>query len=182
MSSYHLSQLDNREQLEDAQENCRVACVQVDLLHGDARNLQHLADGSIDKIISCPPFGRQFSKESEDSNGNDLYGELLLEWSRVLKDTGRMVLLVDASNLLFMKEAIEKANCHVDFQRAPFRLGKLRGTFLVVSKTKTFSARKEGLFDFEVGQARGRALWAELRSQALPSLVPYSRTLPFSTS
>jgi SAM-dependent methyltransferase len=164
-------------QLQYAKENCQAAKMPVELLYADARKLTHLKDSSVDKIISCPPFGRQFDKVSEN-----LYEELLLEWSRVLKDTGRMALLLDMANLPSMTEAIEKANCQIEFCRSPsFRLGKIRATILLVSKASTISKDegrlREGKLRWETRDDSGRATWATMRSEALPSLIPYSLTV-----
>jgi 23S rRNA G2445 N2-methylase RlmL len=63
-------------QLQDAVENCKAAKVPVELLKGDAQLLEHLADESVDEILSCPPFGHRFPKESEN-----LFAHLLQEWS-----------------------------------------------------------------------------------------------------
>ena len=159
-------------QLQDALENVNASCLQnkIQLILGDARELPY-EDSSIDKIISCPPFGRQFEKIVS-------FEELLVEWSRVLKQNGRMVLLLDTSNVQPFIEATKKTNCcHVDYCRSPsFRLGKIRATILIVSKRVSSDTPKEGKLPWEQGHSQsGRQLWSTLRSQALPSLVPYSQ-------
>jgi SAM-dependent methyltransferase len=162
------------DQLQFAAQNCQAARVPVELRKIDARNLTHLRNSSVDKILSCPPFGRQFEKMS-----SNLYGEMLMEWSRVLKDSGRMALLVDMSNLKSLRQAVEKANCHVEFCRSPsFQLGRIRATILLVSKKAGEIDKdepKEGRMKWETGDG-GRAMWSTLRLQTLPSLVPYSVT------
>ena len=169
-------------QLEDGAENCKAANVSVELVCADSRKLEHFKDGSVDKILCCPPFGRQFSIESDK-----LYDELLQEWSRVLKPTGRMVLLVDTPNVDSLAHAVKMASCRVEFIRSPpFRLGKIRGTIVIVVKDHIASygsygsepSPGEGLFDWERGDGRGRALWTALRAQALPALVAYSKARP----
>ena len=157
------------EQLEDAQENINASGFKnIELLLGDARHLPY-DDSSIDKIISCPPFGRQFEKIS--------FQELIKEWSRVLKDNGRMALLLDAANIDPFIEATEMTNtCQVEYCRSPyFKLGRIRASILIVSKQSARRSIKKGKLSWEQGHSEsGRPLWATLRSQALPSLVPYS--------
>lgn len=158
------------EQLGDAALNCQAAMVKVDLRIGNASQLAQFPDSSVDRILSCPPFGRQFDKSS-----SELYADLLLEWSRVIKPDGKMVLLIDSGNLLELKEAITTAGCQVVFQRSEFWLGKIRATILVVHKgdaQPNDNLVQSTPFDWEVGELRGRALWTSLRSQALPKLMP----------
>ena len=157
------------EQLEDAQENINASGFKnIELLLGDARHLPY-DDSSIDKIISCPPFGRQFEKIS--------FQELIKEWSRILKDDGRMALLLDAANIDPFIEATKMTNtCQVEYCRSPyFKLGRIRASILIVSKQSSRRSIKKGKLSWEQGHSKsGRPLWATLRSQALPSLVPYS--------
>ncbi|CAJ1966743.1 unnamed protein product [Cylindrotheca closterium] len=172
------------DQLQNAKENIEATNVAVELQPGvDARNLSDWKDSSVDKIVCCPPFGRQFEKDSDA-----LYEDLMREWSRVLKATGRMGILIDKSNVQSMMEAIQKANCHVDQCRTPsFRLGNIRATILVVSKLSSTKSVKEQQKETEFGplwweqeqqtntnQPPGRSLWTAMRAEALPSLVPYS--------
>ena len=159
----------SEEQLKDAKENYLAAHVPMELTKADARNLSHLGDGSVDKILTCPPFGRQFEKISAN-----LYKELLVEWSRVLKESGLMVILVDVSNVQALCDAVDEAQCAIEFRRSPFRLGKIRATLVVVVKGSQSRPTREGKFDWEQGDQKGRSLWAEIRERALPSLVPYS--------
>lgn len=53
------------DQLQDAQMNVNAAKARVDLLQGDARDLRHIKDSSIDWILRCRPFGRQFGTPDE---------------------------------------------------------------------------------------------------------------------
>jgi len=163
------------DQLENAKENIEAAKVVVELESADARKLADWNDSSVDKIVCCPPFGRQFEKVSDS-----LYEDLMKEWSRVLKDTGRMAILLDKGNVASMTEAIQNANCQVDQCRTPsFQLGNIRATILLASKRSNTSCEQKetefGLLWWEKGNQRfGRSLWAAMRSEALPSLVPYS--------
>ena len=158
-------------QLLHAEANVKAARVKVRLRLGDARRMVDLSTGSIDKIVSCPPFGRQFGSPNEIP---DLYHDLLQEWSRVLKHNGRMVLLVDTGNIEFMVAAIEKAECHVGQMRECFRLGKIQATIMIVEKGPASAPIRRGVFDWEVGPQKDRTLWATLRSSASPALVPFS--------
>lgn len=166
-------------QLLHAQANVDAARVRVQLCEGDARRMD-LSSGSIDKIVSCPPFGRQFGAPDEIP---DLYDDLLQEWSRVLKHDGRMVLLVDTANIENMFGSVEKAGCHVARMRDYFRLGKIQATIMIIAKGPATSAQvRRGRFDWEVGPQKGRALWATLRSGALPALIPFSSIMRSQTT
>jgi 23S rRNA G2445 N2-methylase RlmL len=167
-------------QLLNAQANVDAARVKVQLNQGDARRMVDVPSGSIDKIVSCPPFGRQFGSPHEIP---DLYDDLLQEWSRVLKHDGRMVLLMDTANVDNMVAAVEKAGCHVDRMREYFRLGKIKATILIIERGPATSAHVHvGRFDWEVGPQKDRALWARLRSGALPALIPFSYIISSETT
>lgn len=163
------------DQLQLAKENVEAAKVAVQLQFADAKNLRDWKDGSVDKIVCCPPFGRQFEKDSDN-----LYEELMVEWSRVLKDGGKISILLDEGNIPSMMDAIQKANCHVDQCRTPtFELGKIRATIILASKPPSDAPKKETEFGslwWEHTKYPGRSLWSTMRSKALPSLVPYSCT------
>ncbi len=60
------------------------------LARWDARRLP-LADGSVDRVVSNPPFGKQLSTPEEIV---PLYRAMVAEYNRVLKPGGRAVLLV----------------------------------------------------------------------------------------
>jgi len=73
------------------------------LARWDARKLP-LANGSMDRIISNPPFGRQLG---DPSQLGPLYAKLVGECDRVLKPGGRAVFLVgDAQPLLAATDTI----------------------------------------------------------------------------
>ena len=59
-----------------------------------------LEDGSIDAIVSCPPFDRQYAATGGLS---ELYGASFREMRRVLKPGGRAALLLDENSLEIAK-------------------------------------------------------------------------------
>jgi tRNA (guanine6-N2)-methyltransferase len=68
----------------------------VHLARWDATRLP-LADRSVDRIVSNPPFGKQLSRPEEVG---PLYRQMMLEYERVLRPGGRAVLLAaDAAAL-----------------------------------------------------------------------------------
>src|SRR5262245_26893020 len=69
------------------------------LARWDATRLP-LADGSVDRIVSNPPFGKQLGRPEDVG---PLYRRALTEYDRVLRPGGRAVLL--ASNAAALKEA-----------------------------------------------------------------------------
>ena len=102
-------------------ENVEFANVMVELQNVDARRLVDCEDASVDKIVCSPSFGRQFEKDSEN-----FYEELLKEWSKVLKDNGRIAILLDMDNVPSMMDAMRSANCTVDQCHKPsFQLGRI---------------------------------------------------------
>jgi tRNA (guanine6-N2)-methyltransferase len=60
------------------------------LARWDARRLP-LAEGSVDRLVSNPPFGKQLGRPEEIG---PLYRDAVAEWHRVLRPGGRAVLLV----------------------------------------------------------------------------------------
>jgi tRNA G10 N-methylase Trm11 len=73
------------------------------LLRWDARQLP-LADASVDRIVSNPPFGKQLG--TPESIGL-LYRDLLCECQRVLRPAGRVVLL--AADAVALRKAARAA-------------------------------------------------------------------------
>ncbi len=67
----------------------------------DARRLTSLVDGSINKIVTDPPWG--FYEERRAETITDFYGEMLAEFARLLKDDGLLVVLMG------QKERFEEA-------------------------------------------------------------------------
>ncbi|HEV3237044.1 MAG TPA: N-6 DNA methylase [Gemmataceae bacterium] len=64
-----------------------------------------LDDGSLDRIVSNPPFGKQLSRPEDIGR---LYQKIVVEYDRVLKADGRAVLLVSDFGLL--KEATKSVS------------------------------------------------------------------------
>lgn len=62
----------------------------------DATDLQDITSGSVDKIITDPPWGVSISKEL---NLEDFYYRMLREFSRVLAPNGLLVILVGKKNV-----------------------------------------------------------------------------------
>jgi len=165
----------SHDQLKDAKINLNSCNLDqaVELHHGDSRHLAMLENETVDTIICCPPFGRQFEQDTNDS-----FRDLLLEWSRVLKaDDGKMVLLIDEENVNALTCAIQNANCSVFSIRHSFRLGKLQATIVIAHKLKVASMclpnRTRLSWENESPLLeKDRALWSRIRTKALPALVP----------
>lgn len=165
----------SHDQLKDAKVNLNSCNLDqaVELHHGDSRHLAMLENETVDTIICCPPFDRQFEQDTNDS-----FKDLLLEWSRVLKaDDGKMVLLIDEENVNALTCAIQNANCSVFSIRHSFRLGKLQATIVIAHKLKVASMclpnRTRLSWENESPLLeKDRALWSRIRTKALPALVP----------
>jgi 23S rRNA G2445 N2-methylase RlmL len=80
----------------------------IDIRQWDARHLP-LQSGSVSALVTNLPFGKQIGT-GEDNRS--LYPALLAEWSRVLGERGRMVLLGAERRLL--RRSIEKQRLAVD--------------------------------------------------------------------
>ena len=178
----------DRQQLEYTRINVQAMGLQdkVRLFQGDSRDISHVESHSVDRILCCPPFGRQFSREAfQQQEGSllDFYQELLKEWNRLLKvDTGSMILLIDEDNLKDLTKAIqEETNCVITCQRR-FRLGNLQ-CFIVVADAARDQDNKKISPSSELPWERDssgmkmdtRTLWAQLRASELPSLVPVAQ-------
>jgi tRNA (guanine6-N2)-methyltransferase len=68
----------------------------ISLARWDAADLP-LASGSVDRIVSNPPFGKQLSTPEQIG---PLYEAVAVEWDRVLKPGGRAVLLAMEQEIL----------------------------------------------------------------------------------
>jgi SAM-dependent methyltransferase len=166
-------------QLQDALLNLdATGCTdQVSLKQGDARNLHWLEDDSVAVILTCPPFGRQFSRGSDL---NVLYREWIDEWARVLDPhCGRMALLVDIDHEEDALAAIRGANrkLKVVVHREPFRLGRLQATVIVAQRfmrNTRYRPSPQKRFAWESDAKESRAEWARLRAARLQQLVPYT--------
>lgn len=64
----------------------------IDVIHGDALSLHEIDTGSIDKIISDPPWG-EYKVMAEPEK---FFEKMLKEFDRILKQNGIIVLLVGA--------------------------------------------------------------------------------------
>ncbi len=80
----------------DAQRNAAAAGVHVDLRAGDARSLP-LPDGSVDRVVSNLPWGRQIAV---DEALETLYRQSFAAMRRVLAPGGRIALLTSNPELL----------------------------------------------------------------------------------
>ncbi|MCC6458266.1 MAG: methyltransferase domain-containing protein [Caldilineaceae bacterium] len=88
-----------------AQSNAQAASIQIDVRLWDARALP-LADGSVDRIVSNLPWGRQIEVESDLAQ---FYQDACAEMERVLAGDGRIVLLTNLPHLVsFSHLALEK--------------------------------------------------------------------------
>jgi tRNA (guanine6-N2)-methyltransferase len=76
----------------------------VEVVHWDATALP-LADASVDRVVSNPPFGKQL--ETPEAIG-PLYQRMVRDYDRVLRASGRAVLL--ASDQRSLREAARAAN------------------------------------------------------------------------
>lgn len=165
------------DQLRDARENVQeTGATRIELNQGDARKLDFLPNDSVDVILTCPPFGKQFGSEIMDLAV--FYQECLHEWTRVCK--GRFVILIDTENAETMIQAIRDTGVlQLDVHREPFRLGRLSATVLVATRAVSTIKANEPLtiLPWEGSRPLTRAGWTRLRAATLPSLVPYSSSL-----
>ena len=105
----------------------------IQLHQGEARQLDFLRNHSVDAIMTCPPFGRQFGHDIADRTS--FYRDCLVEWARVLKPGRSLVVLIDTENAPRVLEAIHATKVlQLDVHREPFRLGRLQATVLVASR------------------------------------------------
>ena len=100
-----------------------------------------LADRSVDRIISNPPFGKQMSTPEEIG---PLYRAMIAECDRVLKEDGRAVFLV--SEMPALRDPIAKAKWQAQRQMRVEVLGQ-SGTISVWRKGDGF-AKLEDVADF----------------------------------
>ena len=164
------------EQLADAQENIKETRThdRIELHHGDARKLSFLDDSSVNVILTCPPFGKQFG---QGTNLELFYGQCLTEWMRVLAMGGRVAILIDIGNAEAMIHAMKNTGVlQLQIHREPFRLGRLEATVLVATKTTSsdnVSVEPATVLPWEGLAPATRATWTRLRAATLPNLVPY---------
>lgn len=74
-----------------AKANAEVAESKSKFQQGDLRNLPY-EDGSVDRIVSNPPWGRQVASHIELGS---FYREMYQEWKRLLTSKGILVILTD---------------------------------------------------------------------------------------
>ena len=71
------------------------AMKKINVLHGDALALSEIKNGSIDKIITDPPWGEY----KEIPNINTFYRNMLKEFERILRIGGVVVILIGAKEI-----------------------------------------------------------------------------------
>lgn len=167
------------EQLQDARQNVDETGTseRVVLHQGDARRLDFLPTDSVDVVLTCPPFGKQYGMEILDLAV--FYRECLTEWIRVCK--GRLVVLIDVENAEAMVQAMRDTKVlQLEVHREPFRLGRLLATVLVATRIPSCggpASEPLAALSWEGRDPLTRASWMRLRATSLPSLVPHSSSL-----
>lgn len=79
-----------------ARENIKEARVRVKVQRWDATWLKEMKTNSVDKLVTNPPWGRTLDRKLDY---NVFYPKLLLEFRRVLKQDGILVLLTSEKSL-----------------------------------------------------------------------------------
>eukprot|EP00930_Biecheleria_cincta_P030363 TRINITY_DN21031_c0_g1_i1.p1 TRINITY_DN21031_c0_g1~~TRINITY_DN21031_c0_g1_i1.p1 ORF type:complete len:363 (-),score=64.31 TRINITY_DN21031_c0_g1_i1:94-1182(-) len=173
-------------QLEASQENFAYLSVHVETHLANAtypRGLP-LADASVDKIMTAPPWDRQFAVEGDLGV---FYRRILEEFRRVLRPNGRMVLLAsrDTSGLLIDAVLHDEADtagarwCVVArrcFDITDETIGVLLVVELRLPEEQSARVAKVGPLWWEDASKslRGtRAAWSRLRAKSLPTLQPF---------
>ncbi|EGD80726.1 hypothetical protein PTSG_01316 [Salpingoeca rosetta] len=100
---------------------------QAALFKGDARMLP-LESASIDRIVCDLPFGKKFGSAKDN---RDLYPAVLRECTRVLRPSGRAVLLTSKKQLTTLLTAVHGQELHICRQQR-FKLGNTESTAVVV--------------------------------------------------
>lgn len=101
--------------------------IETDVRRWDARRLP-VDSGSVDKIVSNLPFGRQISVPEQIG---DLYRDIVREMDRVLKRTGMAVILAD--NEASLLRAAEPSALHVS-EIVPLSLKGLHPKLFIFTK------------------------------------------------
>jgi tRNA G46 methylase TrmB len=144
------------------------------------------------KIMTCLPFGKS----------KTFYAKLLEEYSSVLKENGKMIMVVDVQSLPAMMDATDSVGrCHplnrldVTVVRKPFfPWGKQRSTIVILTKggkkettsmNQSVSSPYTGLLPWEKlhcsetdarsSRADQICIWEEIRDGMVPCLTPCSR-------
>jgi 23S rRNA G2445 N2-methylase RlmL len=110
-----------------ARENIGPRYKPIEINHWDARNLP-LDYDSVSAIITNMPFGRQIGTPEEN---RALYPALLVEWVRVLRPGGKMVLLTGDKELLV--RAVRKQPLFTVVRQMPVLVRGYRATLVVVT-------------------------------------------------
>lgn len=110
-------------------ENIGTRYKPIEIRRWDARELP-LEDGSVDAILTNLPFGKQIGTPAEN---RALYPALLAEWARVLRDSGRMVLLTGDRALL--TRAVQQQPRLTIARQMPVIVRGYRATLMVVTKS-----------------------------------------------
>ena len=139
------------EQLAKATLNAESSAAKIRFERGDATALP-LANNSVDAVVSCPPFDRQYAAAGGLS---ELYGASFREMRRVLRPDGRAALLLDENSL-----EIAKMHWPGLCVLGPMPLGPWVRTVLC--------AWPGG----DAWEAWDRSAWARQRDAALPGLEP----------
>ncbi|CAL1134105.1 unnamed protein product [Cladocopium goreaui] len=107
--AYYLGFDQDRQQLERSTSNLKLLAADVaqslSFARGDARALP-LETSSVDAILCDLPFGKQYGSEEDNLA---LYPAVLLEFRRVLRRTGRAVLLTNQANAKTLMEAMAES-------------------------------------------------------------------------
>lgn len=104
----------DREAVHAAEINLRKRAINL-LARWDALHLP-LANNSLDRILSNPPFGKQLG---EPEQMGALYRDMVKEYNRVLKPGGRAVLMVSETGLL---DRAARAVGWVSIRKVPIRV------------------------------------------------------------
>jgi tRNA G10 N-methylase Trm11 len=98
------------------------------LLRWDACDLP-LRDQSIDRVVTNPPFGRQLGTPRENAS---LYAGLLAELDRVLRPSGRIVLISSMADLV--RQSIRRLpRLHI-VRGHPLKILGLRATIYIIER------------------------------------------------
>ena len=151
----------------------------VQLLRGNAA-LQGglpLADGSVDKILTDLPFGKQFGSLEEN---RWLYPRVLMELARVLRVGGLAVLLTNQQNRQVMQEALLDS-CWVVEHRRSFRLFVKMDVCIYLLRRGDRNAGTNGYGPAKLGGVSGLfawedgSSWHEQWAKHRPALVPFGQ-------
>jgi len=128
--------------------------MKIDLLHGDCLELlKDIPDGSIDLVLTDPPYGMGFQSnwckskpKHEKIKGDDRpFIWFLNDAYRVLSDNSALVCFTDWKNQDVFKMAIEaagfKIKSHVVWNRLHHGMGDLKGSFAPMHDIAWFAVK-----------------------------------------